>query len=171
MIGRIRMFAVRSGYEFHPFSRNPLDHVFKPDPLMSMELRRHEPAGGAVRYRAYPAPVVEDDGSFAWILGSGDYTLLGNPRLLGSPDFDPGQTEMLSHFRVPGDGATLYVGTLVLGLAQDIFDVTNMGRRGETAYTIQSRSVVDERQEALVKLLKRFPSLPQPVTIEPMSAE
>jgi len=171
VVGRIRMFAVRSRYEFLPFSRNPLDHVLKPDPIMTLELRRRESGSWAVRYRAYPAPVVADDGSFSWILGSGDYTLLGNPRLLGSPDFDPGETEELARFTVPGGGETLYVGTLVLDLSQEVFDVTNMFRRGHTEYEILSRSIVDDRDDALAKLLRRLPSLPQPVPTALMSVE
>jgi hypothetical protein len=171
VVGRIRMFALMNRYEFHPFSRNPWDHVLKPDPLVSLELRRHESAEGAFTYKAYPSPVVEDDGSFYWILRTGNYSLLGNPRLLGSPGFDPGETEKLARFTVPGSGETVYVGTLVVSLYEGLFNVVNMGRRGETEYEIHSLSIVDERDEALSKLQERFPLLPKPVTTELMSVE
>jgi hypothetical protein len=171
VFGRIRMVSEGSRYEFRPFSRNPWDHVLKPDPDLSLELRRFEPPGGAFIYKAYPSPVVEDDGSFYWLLPAGDYALFGRPRLLASQRGDPREAQEIARFTIPKGGGTVYVGTALIVLPQSVFEVTNMIRKGWTEYEIRVVHIVDERDEALSNLRARFSSFPPPLVTALMRPE
>jgi hypothetical protein len=168
VFGRIRMASEGSAdagpYEFHPFSRNPGDHVLKPDPVLTLELRRFEEPGGAFRYRVYLGPVVQDDGSFSWLLPAGEYTLFGNPRV-GGAAAHPEDTQELARFTVPASAGTLYVGTLWIVLSQDVFDVGEMVQRNWTSFEIRAVRVLEERGEAISKLRARFPAIPSPLEI------
>jgi len=179
VFGRIRMFGSdedRKGktsgpYEFLPFSTDPMDHMMNPDPVMSLELRRFEPPGGAFVYKAYPLPAVGKYGAFRWILPAGDYLLAGNPRIYGSADFNPRETERLARFTVPPHGGTVYLGTLIVTIGDGLFDLAKAWKKGETEYVIRDLRVLDEREEELPELRGRFPALPEPLVTGLMSAE
>ena len=178
VFGRIRMFdsgamsrRASNPYEYLPFSTDPMDHMLQPDPVMSLELRRHEPPGGAFIYKAYPLPAIGKDGSFRWILPAGEYTLASNPRVYGSSRFDPEETEKLAGFTIPAGGGTVYVGTLVVAIGYGIGDFLEAWKEGESEYDIRGLRVVEERDEELRKLRKRFPALPDPLTTGLMTTE
>jgi hypothetical protein len=160
-----------SPYEFLPFSTDPMDHMMDPDPVMSLELRRFEPPGGAFVYKAYPLPAVGKYGAFRWILPAGDYLLASNPRIYGSPHFNPRETESLARFTVPPGGGTVYLGTLIVTIGDGLFDLLKGRKRGDTEYVIRDLRVVDEREGELRELRGRFPALPEPLTTGLMSAE
>lgn len=171
VFGRIRLLDAEKQYEYLPFSRDPLDHMLKPDPVMTLELRRFEKPGGAVVYKTHPAPTVETDGSFCWILPSGDYQLASNPRIYGSDQFDPGETASLARLRIPAGGGAVYLGTLMITIGDSLFSVQNVLTRGATEYVIRDLQVVDDREQELLSLRKRFQSIPEPVLTELMRPE
>jgi hypothetical protein len=138
---------------------------------MTPELRQLYPPGGAYKYKTHPAPPIEADGSFFWILSAGDYVLLGNPRLPGSKRFSPEETGTLVRFSVSATGRTIYVGTLIISIVFDLEDFVSAWRTGEAEYEIRSLRVVDERERDLAKLRERFSALPEPVVTECMRTE
>lgn len=148
--------------EFHPFSRSPWEHALQPDPALTLELRRFEPPGGAFVYKAYPAPVVEDDGVIHWLLPSGEYAMLGSTRV-GVSGLAAGGTQDLARFTVPPGGGTVYLGTLWLVLPQEVFEVSEWTERSWLNYEVRAYRITDEADEALPKLKARFPSLPTPL--------
>ena len=172
VFGRIRMLdAENEKIEYSPFWFDPWDQpFFVQGPWMTLELRQLHPPGGLFRYKAYPAPPIEKNGSFLWILSAGDYGLLGNPRLLGSKRFTDEETETLARFSVAGSGETIYLGTLIVSIVFDLEDFIYAWRTGEAEYTIRSCRVVDEREQELSRLRERFPALPEPVVTELMRA-
>jgi len=171
--GRIRMLeAANRNIEYSPFWFDPWDQpFFAPGPQMTLELRQLFSPGGMFKYKAYPAPPVEIDGSFFWILSAGDYELLGNPRLYGSKRFAQGETTSLARFSVHTTGGTIYVGTLIIGIDYDLLGYVLAWRRGEAEYEIRSLRVVDDRERDLSKLRQRFPAFPEPVVTGYMRAE
>ena len=171
VFGRIRMLDLETTYEFLPFSRDPWDHMLKPDPIMTLELRRFEKPGGAVVYKTYLEPAVEKNGSFCWILSPGDYLLAGNPRIYGSGRFDPRETETLARFRIPAGGSTIYLGTLMITVGDGLFNLENVLAKGDTVYLIRDLSVADDREQELLQLRERFQAIPEPVVTEFMSPE
>ncbi len=173
VFGRIRMLdATKEIIEYSPFSFDPWDQpFFGPGPQMTLELRQLYSPGGAFKYKAYPAPPIEADGSFYWILSTGDYVLLGNPRLLGSKQFTQEETDTLAHFSISTSGGTIYLGTLIIGIVYDLQFVIRAWRTGEAEYEIRGRRVVDERERDLSQLRERFPAFPEPVVIEYMRPE
>ncbi|GAB4387298.1 MAG: hypothetical protein Kow0025_00100 [Thermodesulfovibrionales bacterium] len=173
VFGRVRMLSAKDeNIEYSAFRFDPWDQpFFGTGPRMALELRQLFPPGGAFRYKAHPAPPVEADGSFFWILSAGDYELLGNPRLLGSKQFTEGETFTLARFSVPATGGTLYVGTLIISVDFDVVDFIGAWKSDEAEYEIRSLRVVDEGEGELPKLRERFPSLPEPVATECMRTE
>lgn len=173
VFGRIRMLNAKNEHiEYSPFWFDPWDQpFFGPGPRMTLELRQIYPPGGAFKYKAYPTPAIEKNGSFFWILSAGDYVLLGNPRLLGSERFDQEETETLARFRVPASGGTIYLGTLIISIVFDFQNVVSAWRTEEAEYEIRSCRVVDEREQQLSQLRARFPAIPEPVVTEHMRAE
>jgi len=177
VFGRIRVIAddfkgkTGSPLEFFPFSPDAAEHMMPPDPVMSLELRRFEPPGGAFVYKAYPLPKVGKEGAFRWILSAGDYTLASNPRTYGSGRFDPEETERLARFTVPRDGGTIYLGTLVVTISFGLGGVLEAWRKGDTGYGISGIRVLDEREEELLELRGRYPALPEPVATRLMRPE
>ena len=173
VFGRIRMLnAKNEDIEYSPFWSDPWDQpFFGPGPRMTLELRRLYPPGGAFKYKSHPAPAVQKNGSFFWILSTGDYVLLGNPRLYGSERFDEEETVTLARFRVPASGGTIYLGTLIISIVFDFGDVVQGWKRDEAEYVIRGFRVVDEREQELSQLRARFPAIPEPVVTEPMRAE
>jgi hypothetical protein len=173
VFGRIRMLDAKNEHiEYTPFWFDPWDQpFFLPGPRMTLELRRLYPPGGALKYKAYPAPAIEKNGSFFWILSEGDYVLLGNPRLLGSEQFSQEETETLARFRVPASGGTIYLGTLIIGVDYDLARAVPEWRSGEAEYVIRSCRVVDESVQELSQLRARFPAIPEPVITDYMRAE
>jgi hypothetical protein len=179
VFGRIRMFGsdgetkgkASSPYEFFPFSTDPMDHMLNPDPVMSLELRRFEPPGGAFVYKAFPLPAVGKHGAFRWILPAGDYLLASNPRIYGSARFNPRETAELARFTVTPGGGTVYLGTLIVTIGDALFDLPGVFGKGETEYVIRGLRVVDEREEELPELRARFPALPEPVATRLMNTE
>ncbi len=173
VFGRIRMLDAKNEHvEYSPFRFDPWDQpFFGPGPRMTLELRRLYPRGGAFEYKAYPAPAVEKNGSFFWILSAGEYMLLGNPRLLGSERFNPEETGTLASFRVPASGGTIYLGTLIISIVFDLQYIVPAWRTGEAEYAIRDCRVVDEREQELLQLRARFPAVPEPVVTEHMRAE
>jgi len=171
--GRIRMLeASNEKIEYSPFWFDPWDQpFFAPGPRMTLELREHFSPGGIFRYKAYPSPPIEVDGSFFWILSAGNYELLGNPRLYGSKRFAQGETIPLARFSIHTNGGTIYVGTLIIGIDYDLIDYIRAWRRGEVEYEIRSLHVVDDRDRDLSRLRQRFLALPEPVVTEYMRAE
>jgi hypothetical protein len=171
--GRIRMLdANKESIEYFPFRFDPLKQPFiGPAPRMTLELRQLFPPGGAFRYKAQPAPAIEPNGSFFWILAAGEYVLLGNPRLLGSERFTQEETQMLARFSVPASGGTIYLGTLIVSIVYDLRDVRRALRTEEHEYAIGSRRVVDEREQGISRLRERFPRIPEPVVTELMRPE
>ncbi len=169
--GRIRVLDAEKQHEFLPFSGDPLDHVLKPDPIVTLELRRFEKPGGAVVYKTYNAPAVETDGSFCWILPAGDYLLAANPRLYGSDRFDPGETRGLARFSIPVGGGAVYVGTLVIRIGDGLFNLENVAKAGETEYVVHDLQVLDDRERELAALRDRFKGVPEPVLTQLMSPE
>lgn len=177
VFGRIRMVAegrvIGTGsrpYEFRPFSRDPMDHMLPPDPIMTLELRRFEPSGGAVVYTTHLRPAVRDDGSFSWILPTGEYSLASNPRPYGSRRFDTGETETLARFTVSAGDGTLYLGTLVVTISLGLSDFLKSWEMGDTEYGIGGLTVADRLGEELPALRGRFPALPEPLVTRLMSA-
>jgi hypothetical protein len=138
---------------------------------MTLELRQLYPPGGAFKYKAHPAPAIEKNGSFFWILSAGDYVLLGNPRLYGSERFNQEETGTLARFRVPATGGTTYLGTLIISIVYDLGSIVPAWRTGEAEYAIRSRRVVDEREQDFSQLRERFPAIPAPVVSEYMRVE
>ena len=173
VFGRIRMLNANNEHiEYSPFWFDPWDQpFFAPGPRMTLELRRLHLPGGMFEYKSYPSPPVEKQGSFFWILSAGDYTLLGNPRLLGSERFDPEETGTLARFSVPATGGTIYLGTLIITIVYDLSHVVPAWKRDEAEYDIRGYRVVDEREQALSQLRARFPALPEPVVTGLMRAE
>lgn len=171
--GRVRMLdANKESTEYFPFRFDPLKQPFVgPAPRMTLELRQLFPPGGAFRYKAQPAPAIEPDGSFFWVLAAGDYVLLGNPRLLGSERFTQEETQTLARFSVPPSGGTIYLGTLIVSIVYDLRDVMRALRTEEHEYAVGSRRVVDEREQGLSRLRERFPRIPEPVVTELMRPE
>jgi hypothetical protein len=170
--GRIRMLDARNeSIEYSAFRFDPWDQpFFGPGPRMTLELRQLFPPGGAFKYKAHPAPAIERNGSFFWILPAGDYVLLGNPRLLGSERYTQEETETLARFRVPASGGTVYLGTLIISVVYGLEDLLPAWRTEEAGYAIRGRRVVDEREQGLSRLRERFPEIPEPVVTELMSA-
>jgi hypothetical protein len=173
VFGRIRMLDAKNEHiEYSPFWFDPWDQpFFAPGPRMTLELRQLYPPGGAFKYKSHPAPAIEKNGSFFWILSAGDYVLLGNPRLLGSEQFTQEETETLARFRVPASGGTIYLGTLIISIDYDLEHVVPAWRTGEAEYAVRSFRVVDDREQELSQLRARFPALPEPVVTEHMRAE
>ncbi len=173
VVGRIRMLdATKESIEYSPFWFDPWDQpFFGPGPWMTLELRQVCPPGGVYKYKAHPAPPIEADGSFFWILPAGDYVLLGNPRLLGSRRFTQEETGMLARFSVVTTGGTIYVGTLIISIVYDLADFVSAWRTGEAEYEIRGLRVVDESERDLSKLRERFPVHPEPVVTEAMRIE
>jgi hypothetical protein len=173
VFGRIRMLGAKNEkIEYSPFWFDPWDQpFFVQGPRMTLELRQLHPPGWVFKYKAHPAPPIEKNGSFFWILSAGDYVLLGNPRLLGSKRFAEEETETLARFSVPASGGTIYLGTLIVSIVFDLEDYISAWRTGEAEYTIRSCRVVDEREQELSRLRDRFPALPEPVVTELMGAE
>ncbi len=169
--GRIRLLDAEKQHEFSPFSRDPLDHMLKPDPIVTLELRRFEKPGGAVVYKTYTAPAVETDGSFYWILPAGDYLLAGNPRIYGSDRFDPGETRELARFNIPPGGGAIYLGALVIRIGDGLFNLENVAKAGETEYVVRGLHVVDDRESEISALRDRFQTVPEPVLTELMIPE
>jgi hypothetical protein len=66
VFGRIRMFdATQEKVEYSPFWFEPWGQpFFAPGPRMTLEFRQIFPPGGVFRYKSYPAPPIEKDGSF-----------------------------------------------------------------------------------------------------------
>jgi len=173
VFGRIRMLNAKNEHiEYSAFWFDPWDQpFFGPGPRMTLELRQLDPPGGTFDYKAYPAPPVEKHGSFFWILPAGNYLLLGNPRLLGSERFDPGETGTLARFSVPATGGTIYLGTLIISVVFDFGNVVQGWEREEAEYAITGCHVVDEREQAFAPLRARFPAFPEPVVTGLMRAE
>ncbi len=173
VFGHIRMLdATNEHIEYSPFWFDPWDQpFFGPGPRMTLELRQLYPPGGAFEYKAHPAPAIEKNGSFFWILSAGDYVLLGNPRLYGSERFDQGETETLAYFRVPASGGTIYLGTLIISVDFDFGDVVQGWKSDEAEYEIRGCRVVDEREQELSQLRDRFPAIPEPVITDHMRVE
>lgn len=172
VFGRIRMLDAKNEHiEYSPFWFDLWDQpFFGPGPRMTLELRQLYPPGGVFKYKANPAPAIEKNGSFFWILSAGDYVLLGNPRLYGSERFNQEETVMLASFRVPTSGGTIYLGTLIISIC-DLSYIVPAWRTGEVEYAIRNCRVVDEREQELAQLHARFPAVPKPVVIEHMRAE
>ncbi|HEX9135876.1 MAG TPA: hypothetical protein VF905_02885, partial [Nitrospirota bacterium] len=124
VFGRIRMLDAKNEHiEYSPFWFDPWDQpFFVPGPRMTLELRQLYPPGGVFKYKANPAPAIEKNGSFFWILSAGNYVLLGNPRLYGSERFNREETVTLASFRVPASGGTIYLGTLIISIVYDLQD-------------------------------------------------
>ncbi len=173
VFGRIRMLDAKTEHiEYSAFWFDPWDQpFFAPGPRMSLQLRQLFPPGGAYKYKVHPAPAIEKNGSFFWILSAGDYELLGNPRLYGSERFNEEETVTLAHFRVPASGGTTYLGTLIISIAYDLQDVVPAWRTDEAEYNIRGFRVVDDREQELSRLRARFPVLPEPVITELMGTE
>jgi hypothetical protein len=173
VFGGIRMVdEAAAGTEYAPLRWDPWDEpFFGPGPRMTLELRQLQPPGGAIVYRSLPAPRVEDDGAFYWLLAPGEYELLGNPRLPGSKRFTTAETTTLARFTVTAGEGTLYVGTLVLAIRYDLEDMVRGWKRGEAEYELRSRQVVDERDAALARLRARFPAFPEPALTDLMRPE
>lgn len=173
VFGSIRMLGGRNeDIECSPFWFDPWDQpFFGTGPRMTLELRQLCSPGGVFKYKAYPAPPIETDGAFFWILSAGDYVLLGNPRLLGSKQFAQEETGMLARFSVSTTGGTIYIGTLIISIVFDIEDFVIAWNTGEAEYEIRGLLVVDERERELSKLRERFPMLPEPVVTEHMRTE
>jgi len=171
--GRIRMFeATNEKVEYSPFWFDPWDQpFFAPGPRMTLELRELFSPGGMFKYKAYPAPPIETDGSFFWILSAGNYELLGNPRLYGSERFTQGETTPLALFSVSTTGGTIYLGMLIIDIDYGLLNYLRAWRSGEAEYEIQRLRVVDDRERDLSKLRQRFPAFPEPVVTEFMRAE
>jgi hypothetical protein len=144
---------------------------FGPDPRMTLELRWLNPGTPLFNYLAFPAPTVEEDGSFYWILKPGDYLLLGNPRLFGSKQFNVGDTQALAHFPVPSAGGTIYLGTLVISIEYDLVDFIRSWERGEVEYEIHDVSVVDENEKMFKKIHTRFSAIPEPERVDLIRVE
>jgi len=173
VFGRIRMFnATNENIEYSPFFFDPWgEPFFVTGPRMTLELRQIYPPGGAFKYKVHPAPPIEADGSFFWLLSAGDYVLCGNPRLFGSKQFTPNETNTLARFSVSSNGGTMYVGTLIISIVFDFENLVLAGIRGEAEYEIQNLRVVDEHNRDLLKLRERFPTIPEPMITEVMSIE
>jgi len=173
VFGRIRMLsATNENIEYSPFSFDPWGQpFFGTGPRMTLELRQLCSPGGVFKYKAYPAPPIETNGSFFWILSAGDYVLLGNPRLLGSKRFTQEETGMLARFSVSSTGGTIYLGTLIISIVFDVEDFVLAWNTGEAEYEIRGLRVVDEREQELSRLRERFPVLPEPVVTEHMRNE
>jgi hypothetical protein len=173
VFGRIRMLdATKETIEYSPFAFDPWDQpFFGPGPQMTLELRQHYPPGGTFNYKTNPAPPIEANGSFYWILSTGDYELLGNPRLLGSRRFTTEETDTLAYFSVSTSGGTIYLGTLIISIVYDLQDVVRAWRSGESEYEIRGLRVVDERERDLAQLRERFPAFPEPVVTGYMRTE
>lgn len=170
VFGRLRMVSAQNeNIEYAAFWFDPWDQpFFGPGPRMTLEVRQHNPGGRTFKYKARPAPVVEKNGYFHWILRAGDYVLLGNPRLLGSPRFTPEETVSLARFTVPASGGTIYLGTLIVSIDFDFGNVIQGWERDEAEYEIRGFRVEDAREGALSQLRERFPVIPEPVVIEHM---
>lgn len=173
VFGRIRMLDANNEHiEYSPFWPDPWDQpFFAPGPRMTLELRQLFPPGGTFKYKSHPAPAIEKNGSFFWILSTGDYVLLGNPRLYGSERFNQEETVTLTRFRVPASGGTIYLGTLVISIVYGLQDVVPAWKTDEAEYDIRGCSVVDEREQELSQLRARFPAFPEPVVTGLMHAE
>lgn len=173
VFGGIRMVDAQAPeLEYAPLRFDPWNEpFFGPGPRLTLELRQLQAPGGAIVYRSQPAPPVEDDGAFYWVLPPGDYVLAGNPRLYGSKRFTTAETATLARFSVPDAPGTVYLGTLVLAVRYDLEDAVRGWKRGEAEYEITGARVVDERDRALARLRGRFPAFPEPVRAEPMRAE
>lgn len=173
VFGHIRMIdAEVKNYEYAPFSFDPyIVPFFAPAPRMTIELRQHFPPGGVFKYKAYPAPPTETDGSFFWLLSAGDYELLGNQRLLGSKQYNEGETGALARFSVPKTSETIYICTLTISIVYGLEDYARAWRTDEAGYEIRSLRVTDERDRYLSKLRERYPVLPEPVTTDCMRTE
>ena len=173
VFGRIRMLNAENEHiEYSSFWPDPWDQpFFGPGPRMTLELRQLYPPGGAFEYKTHPAPAIEKNGSFFWILSTGDYVLLGNPRLYGSKRFSKEETQTLARFRVPASGGTIYLGTLIISIVFDFGNVVQAWKTEEAEYIIRGYRVVDEREQELSRLRARFPAFPEPVVTEPMRAE
>jgi hypothetical protein len=173
VFGRIRMLDAKNEHiEYSAFWFDPWGQpFFGPGPRMTLELRQLYPPGGAIKYKSHPAPAIEKDGSFFWLLPAGDYHLLGNPRLYGSERFNPAETEGLARFRVPASGGSIYLGRLIIRIDFELPQPEHAWKTGEAEYTIHDCRVVDERERDLSRLHSRFPAIPEPVQTELMHAE
>ena len=171
VFGRIHMLDAKDErIEYTPFKFDPWGGpFFSPLPRLSLELRQPQPPGGAVRYRSHPDPQIGEDGAFAWILESGDYQLMGNPRLYGSRRFDPNESGTLAHFAVPAPGGTVYSGTLIVRVSFGPVEAVTGWKRDELEYTIVDCRVVDESGAALAELRRKFASVPEPVQTLPFA--
>lgn len=168
VFGRIRVTSPGYRREILVFSRNPMEHVVPPDPMLNVELRGIRPPGGAVAYASHPSPEIEEDGTFHWVLPQGEYVLASNPRPYGSSRFDPAETAVLARFGVPPGARTVYLGTLEVAVDFGTGDVIEAFKGRETPYTILRLSVVDEGDRELPSLLSTYPSVPEPIVTMPM---
>lgn len=173
VFGRIRMLdANKEHIEYSPFWFDPWDQpFFAPGPRMTLELQQLYPPGGALKYKSHPAPAIEKNGAFFWVLPAGEYVLRGNPRLYGSERFDEQETMTLARFKVPASGGSIYLGTLIISIVYGLEDVVPAWRTDEAEYDIRGFRVVDDREQDLSWLRARFPSVPEPVVTELMRAE
>lgn len=62
----------------------------------------------------------------------------------------------------------IYLGTLIIDIVFDVEDVVRAWRTDEAEYAISGSRVVDEREQELAQLRARFPTIPEPVSTEPM---
>jgi hypothetical protein len=170
VFGGIRMVdEAGAGTEYAPLRWDPWDEpFFGPGPRMTLELRQLQPPGGAIVYRSLPAPRVEDDGAFYWLLAPGEYELAGNPRLPGSKRFTTAETATLARFTVTAGEGTLYVGTLVLAIRYDLEDMVRGWKRGEAEYETVS---MHESAAAAARLRLRHPEFPEPIRAALMRVE
>jgi len=173
VFGRIRMLdAKNEKIEHSAFSFDPWDQpFFATGPRMSLQLRQLFPPGGAYKYKVNPTPAIEKDGAFYWILDAGDYELMGNPRLYGSKDFDDADSMTLAHFKVPANGGTTYLGTLIISVSYDLAQVVHAWKTDEAEYDIRGFHVLDDRERELARLRVRYPVIPEPVVTGLMGTE
>jgi hypothetical protein len=173
VVGHISMVSTRNpDIKYQAFWPDVWDEpFFGPGPRMTLELRWLNPKSPAFNYMSYPAPLVERDGYFYWILKPGDYLLLGNPRLFGSKNFNVEEAQALAHFRLPSAGGTIYLGSLVISIKYDLDEFVTSWNRGEANYEISGITVIDERESAFEKLLTQFQAIPEPTVVELMITE
>lgn len=172
VFGRISMVNANNDTQYQAFWPDPWgEPFFGPGPRMTLELRWLNPKSKVFNYISYPAPSVEKDGYFYWILKPGDYLLLGNPDLLGSKNFYVENTRTLAHFHVSPAGGTIYLGSLIISIKYDLADFVISWNRGEAQYEISNIAVIDERESAFEKLRTRFTSIQGPTFTELMSPE
>jgi len=173
VVGHISMVSIRNpDIKYQAFWPDVWDEpFFGPGPRMTLELRWLNPKSPFFNYMSYPAPLVERDGYFYWILKPGDYLLLGNPRLFGSKNFNVEESQTLAHFRLPSAVGTVYLGSLVISIKYDLYEFLTSWNRGEANYEISGITVIDERDSYFEKLRALFPEIPEPTVVELMSTD